>query len=268
MSCYVDGANQHFYWSEEAQSWMPFEASEAKYDEEKDERGADDEGKRSEGEEEEEKEKDEQKEPQTWAEVRPNEHLYKQKLKVSTTRRKPPPKSRPRPPAKGRDPPPRRRPPPTAPHPSTLKGARVEPDLSEAERKRQNCARDLSDEKQSSSDEEVDGALNATTSKDPQMLLMEAVAGQNLKLIKLVLQNPLLSSRDIHAALMNATAKGGYEIARALVGKASEKCLSGCLLIACKLANIDLIKMLIPLVKQAGLSHAIIAGERVQGGAS
>ena len=104
-----------------------------------------------------------------------------------------------------------------------------------------------------SSDDDCGGArvVDATTSKNPQMLLMEAVAGRNLKLIKLVLKNPLLSSRDIHAALMNATAKGGYEIVRVLVGKASEKSLAGCLLIACKLANVDLIKLLIPLVKQA-----------------
>jgi hypothetical protein len=78
-----------------------------------------------------------------------------------------------------------------------------------------------------------------------------------------VLGNPLLSSRDVHAALLNATAKNAHAIVKELLPKASERSANACLAIACKLANVDLIKALLPKASQTGqVRHASAPRER------
>ncbi|GMH51731.1 hypothetical protein TL16_g01072 [Triparma laevis f. inornata] len=223
--CFVDEYGSHYYWDTEGGSgWIPFNVGDDVAEEKLSEldisglslgEGEDKEGG-----------VEEDGEPKTWAEARPNENLYKQKFKVSKTRRKPPAEKKkrqpPKPPGEGR--------------------------------KEGGEGKEESDSG-SSSGINVDGK----TLKNPQMALMEACAGQNMRMIRALLENPLLSRRDIHAALLNATAKGGFEIVKLLVGKASKSSVGGCLLIACKLAHVNLIKLLIPLVQTAAISRAVVA---------
>jgi hypothetical protein len=217
-ACFCNAEGIHFWWDGEAESWIELPTAESKDD------GEDNEAKGGGGDDDEEK----------WA-VRPHEELYKNKFKVSTTKRRPPPKpaSKRPPPTSARPPPvdtsaPKRQP-PKGPNPKTPKALGATPT-----------------------------SMYKGDDDDPQLQLMEAVASHNIKYINSILANPQLHPRDVHAALLNATTKGSARIVECLMKKANAHSANACLVIACKLANVDVIKAILPKTDQSGQVRGMV----------
>ena len=69
---------------------------------------------------------------------------------------------------------------------------------------------------------------------------MEAIASYDYPLISLILTNETLRERDVYAAMLSACAKGSAQLVSCLLPKASQECISHGLLVASKLAHLDL----------------------------
>ena len=206
-ACFCNKKGAQFYWDAANETWAEIApVAESK----------------SESKEEEEEEAPSEKE-EAESVARPHGHLYKT-FKVSTTKRKPPPKPN------SKRPPPLaipKRAPPTSPNPKAP--PRAPP--------------------KSPHKDHVD---------DPQMLLMEAVASRNHKHLTSLLQNPLITVRDVHAALLNATTKGAVRIVTTLLPKASSQSANSCLTLASKVSNVDVIKALLPRCTPSGIVRGMV----------
>ena len=231
LQCFVDDGGGRFYWDENDEIWVPFIAkAEAKQEA-----------------------KQEAKEEAKIEEVQVKP-LSVPKIKTSTTKRPPPsspskPKHRPRPPPQQLRPPPidvdvkakPRRPPPKDPHPkknqalpTTTTTTTTTPKQQQQQQQQQN----------------------------PQLMLMEAIAANSTRKIKKILTLPNISQSDIHAAMLNSVAKGRLKIVNCLLDKANSQSCNHGLLIAAKMANVELIRILLPSVSREGKARALLAATK------
>ena len=270
LSCYEDDAGGRYYWDDESGEWRvlqqeKFDGEEKVQEEEKmEEEKIDEEGKTQEKEE--GKAQEEEKvlvqkgnfteDSKETEQQQPKQH--QQQRAQQKTKRRPPPqpspgktgknafgKFRPVPPSsQGKQ----KRAPPTSPLPK--KGRPAPPSIN----------RPLPPGARGGNHS---GGSNVTRKRrrqqNPQLQLMETIASNNLSKIESLLKSKSsLTSSDIHSALMNAVLSGRIPVIRLLIPYARKDSIEYGLIVASKMCNVAVMRVLIEKVGKEGRARALL----------